>query len=113
MFKLAKETTFWWRTEIQVPSGESKQTVTCELQFRVGVEDDAKDLESYVKGSLSEFDWIRKKIVGWRQVGDEEGNELPFNDENLARFLAIDYVRNSVSHGYLKAVNGAAPARKN
>lgn len=112
MFKLAKEATFWWRTEILVPTGDKKTAVSCELEFRAGDEADA-DAAASLAAAHSDLDWVARKIVGWKDVADESGNPLPLTPENLRAFLAIDYVRASVVRGYLAAVNGQALARKN
>lgn len=100
MFKLEKEPRFWWHVDIHMPTGQTKTVIACELEFRAGPLPEG------------EGDWLTRRVTGWKDVGDQDGNPLPFTPENLASFLAIDYVRTSVANAYVRAVDGAVQ-RKN
>ena len=78
----------------------TKTVIPCELEFRAGA-------------VQSGDDWLKSRIAGWKDVGDQDGNPLPFTAENLDRFMAIDYVRTSIANAYVEAVNGAQARRKN
>ena len=60
-------------------------------------------------------DLMRRVIVGWPQgeICDEQGNPLPFSDENKEKLLDKPYARTAAVDGYFESITGNAARRKN
>ncbi|MGB1025914.1 MAG: hypothetical protein ACPGYL_05095 [Rhodospirillaceae bacterium] len=54
---------------------------------------------------------LRRAVVGWSGVVDENENEIPFKDERLEALLDIPYVFAALNTAYVEAAHGGR--RKN
>jgi acyl-coenzyme A thioesterase PaaI-like protein len=110
MFKLQDHAEYDWPVEIHQPTdGGEKLVAKCTIRFRAASQDDQ---DAYSDRRISETEFARKIIVGWgKDVADEEGVSLEFNDENRDRLLKVPYVRGSIVMTYLKSVSGLAQAK--
>lgn len=68
--------------------------------------------QMYDEEKLSEYDaWLRKHVVGWgNDVIDEDGEPIPFSDENYAMLMDIIPVGNAIDTG-LWACTREEPAK--
>lgn len=53
---------------------------------------------------------LEEVVSGWEgiKMGDKNGPDFDFSDENLLKLIAIPYVRSAFLDGYLESVNGRA-----
>lgn len=78
-----------WPITVVIPDQDGKRTeVEAELTYRVPLDVRPREGQS-----------LREIIVNWSGVGDDEGNALPFNADNLEAFLANPFARIAAERG--------------
>ena len=121
MLKFSKNPTFAFPVIVQVPQdGGGKAAVQFTALFRVASTDRIDELSKVGAGSGSlhavarssalavEAAILQEVVVGWEQVQDETGAEMPFSDENLKALAGVPYIRSALFEAYHKAIDGRA-----
>ena len=121
MLKFSKNPTFTFPVIVQVPQdGGGKAAVQFTALFRVASTDRIDDLSKAgsAPGSIAtvtrnsalavEAAILSEVVVGWEQVQDETGADLPFSDVNLKALAGIPYIRTALFEAYHKAIDGRA-----
>ena len=107
-FRLAKKRTVKWPVTIQIPADGGKVTpATITAEFEV------LDTEEIDRVGNEGGDVLSRALIGWHGVADEDGNDIPFTEENKKSFLGITYVRAALYNAYAEVQQGRAAARKN
>ena len=90
-FVRKKTKVYSWPVEVQTPSEEKVgefETTTFTGKF---VRLSRKDLDSFE--SASEFDALKKVLVGWEDVNEEDGTPIQFSEKVKKEFAEdIDFV---------------------
>jgi len=103
MFQLKKDNCVWWPVTICVPTDGGKVSeYPCQVKFEIVSQDEFDLLTGGGDISL-----IKGLLKGWKEIGDVEGKDLPYNDENIKAILMIPYVRTSFIRAYMQAAAGA------
>ncbi len=120
-FVLQEEFRFWWPVEVKVPSAEKpgkfdKQTL--EVEFLAMEMEEARELaeqwsrlKTDEEKSDHEHDLIKRVVVNWRNVDDDDGEAVDFSSDNLDRMLGITFVRIPIYRAYGAAMAGEARAK--
>lgn len=111
MFKLERERTVTWPVNIPVPKdGGTVERHRVNLTFRVL---DADGQAELLQAARDDGETMAQVIVGWDEtVCDQEGEPLPFSEENLRRLLKLVNARAAIVETYFtEVVRGGA--RKN
>lgn len=113
MFKLVAERTAWWPVIWKgVAEDGSIIENEIELRFHVLGEAEFKDLLKQAEGSSDDVAILRRLVKDWRGIGDEDGKQLPFSEENLGRFLDIPNAKLGLATAYYRLMAAAPEERE-
>ena len=84
------------------------------LKFELVGRDELKKLQEAFDPADPETDWLKKKILGWRDYMEDDGKTaVDFNPEELTAFLDRAECRIAALEEYHNCVNGGLGKRKN
>ena len=114
MFKLVDAGSFWWPVKVEVPVDGKHIVHTFDGEFAMLEQSEIDEiLKSRDEDEDGQARLAEKVLVGWRGVGDADGEPIDFTDSSKAKMLAIPYVRRAVILGYLRAMAGKEAKRGN
>tara|TARA_A100000172_G_scaffold71908_1_gene52788 strand:- start:271 stop:606 length:336 start_codon:yes stop_codon:yes gene_type:complete len=98
-FVRKKNKTFKWPVVVREPS-ENDAGVFEENEF-IAVFKRLK-VSEYTKASESktEFEMLKMMLVGWEEMKEEDGQEMPFNHQNLKDMMEDAFWLKAVSSSY-------------
>jgi len=106
MFKLLKNNRVYWPVTIHQPAdGGTTTQHKCQVEFEIKEQDIFNQLANEGDQTL-----LTNLVTGWRGIGDENGDEMEYNQENLTALINIPFVRTGLIRGYMEAASGA-PAK--
>ncbi len=111
MFVLQDTHEFDWPVEISMPAGINGdgtprwESHTITARFKALPLADAMERLAVREGQAGE-PLLNEALIGWDGVGGEDGEPLPFSDENRRRLLGVGYVATAVLDAYLEAIAG-------
>lgn len=102
-FVRKKNKTFKWPVVVREPS-ETDVGVYEENEFtaifkRLKVSEYQNAAES-----KSEFEMLKMMLVGWENMKEENGEDIPFNNQNLKDMMEDAYWLRAVSNSYTKSL---------
>lgn len=115
-FVLAAPKDFWWEVQIPIAVDNTYQRFKLDLLFAALEQAEIDKFEG--KGladneTAPTNDEICHRVVrGWRNLPDEQGNQVLFSPDALRQLLRVPMARESIVAHYLVASKGLA-ARKN
>lgn len=85
MFKITPNPTFETNVILSLPGGQEVGEIRITFRYFKPA-----DLEVFLeeRGTLAPADVVKEIMTGWNDVKDSDGNDVPFNNENLATLLA-------------------------
>ncbi|MES0068796.1 hypothetical protein NKJ73_23760 [Mesorhizobium sp. M0074] len=119
-FILAKEYLYWWPIKIELPDPTNPgkwKTMSYTHQF-AGVDEDAaialgKEIEALPtqeERKTREHDLLIQATRGWRDVVDEDGNEVEYSEEVFRQALQQTWYRVALYSAYANSL--ASPAAR-
>lgn len=131
MFRLVSERTAWWPVTWQVAVDESGvagevDAVRIEVKFQLLGQDhgarivaignaidvvDPDETGPPLTTSQKMAKVLSEIVIGWRGVGDAEGNIAPFNEANLALLLGLGPLFDAILGAYAACVRGEGVLR--
>ncbi|SFK92021.1 hypothetical protein SAMN05216302_102112 [Nitrosomonas aestuarii] len=107
MFKVSKPQSVKWPVEVNTPrDGGGTTKGTFNVQFRILDDDEFSGI--YDRGGKDK-DLLADVCVGWDQkLCDENGEPIPFSEEQLEALVKIPYIRTAMVSAYLDCSNGRA-----
>ncbi len=115
MFTLGSEEEFEWPVTIRLAQGSGGKFAdhTFVARFRRLTQTRLKQfLVQAQAGEIDDILAVREIMLGWKEVIDRDGKELPFTEANLARLLDIATVAACIAQAYFDAMSGGGK-RKN
>lgn len=110
-FVLKKSPTYTWPVTTHVPADDGKKLIQqFEATFAVMPLDKVAILTG-AAGTDIDGALLNEILVGWSDVKDDEGNDVPFTPETRDQALALPYVRTALFAAYQDSISGAK--RKN
>lgn len=104
-FVIKKKDTFFWPVKIKSPvDGGKFEEQTLNLEFK---KLKISELNKMVVKKGADIEFCKMFIVGWKDVRDESGNELPFTDGYLEELLDTVGVAKQIGEQLYDAMNGA------
>ena len=111
MFVISNRREVWWPVVIDQPAADGTgrtEQVQIEVRYRLVSTSEAREIhEMPTEEAESE---LIKRVLDWRGVVDEAGNDVPFSSDSLRQLLDIPYAGAAVARGLFEASNGA-PAK--
>lgn len=113
MFVLAKSANYFWPVSISLPaSGGKFEKHVFDAHFkRLAQSHVRKLIEGAESGTVTDLDFCREVLVGWKGIQDGDGQEVPFSETSLIELLEIPMVAKSIVLTYMESIAGAP--RKN
>lgn len=109
MFKVAVNEAFWAAVTVAIPAdGDKVDTRKFSAQFKRLKQSELDEVMAKVSaGSITDQQLLDQVLINWREVGDEDGADMPFNPDNLAKACEVYPVRPSIVAAFFKSINGA------
>lgn len=112
MFEFKEEHEYDWPVVVEMPvDGGKHEKREFTARFRVVPTDEAEEVlggqgVAMLPDREQVEDFLRRVLVGWRDVSAEGSGDLPFSDENLARMIRVPYVRRALYEAYGQSIAG-------
>ncbi len=101
-FVIKKKNTFVWPVKIKTPvDGGKHESQEISLEFRKIKKSELTALTS--EAGTSDVKFCKAIIVGWKDVTDEQGNQVEFSEMALSDLIEDLGVASAIVTGYLKA----------
>ena len=115
MFKLSTKKSYKRNIKIDVPQDMGKtERQTFVMEFKQLSVSETKDLiEEAQNERISDEDMLRRYVLGWDGIVDEDGNPLDFTTSNLEAVMDVPYVRKAIMAAFIEDVFGKEAVRKN
>lgn len=105
MFRLGQPESFWYPVRVEMLDAEGvRRTHEFRARFRrYGRAEFERLLERVRAGETNDLALAREVLLDWKDVRDEDGNELPFGPEARERLLDLWPVLPAVVAAFLEA----------
>lgn len=116
--RIKKDNIVWWPVTVKVPQdGGKPEDVEISVKYKLitrsernefiglAFNDDVANADHDVDRALALY---RDKVLDWKGIENEDGNELPFSPENLEAMLDHTFFEMALSRGLFQASSGAA-----
>lgn len=109
MFILKKIESYFWPVKIQLPkSGGGFSNHEFQALFKRIPQSDLKKLIEGEEGKApTDKAFCEAVMIGWKDVKDEEGNDLEFSDETFNQLLEIPQVAQTLVNAYVDSIAGS------
>lgn len=106
MFVLSKSATYSWPVKFDIPSSGGKfEKVYFDAIFkRLQQSEIKKALDSE---SLTDADFAKRILVGWKGIQDESGEEIPFSESALDDLCEFAGAAKAITVAYIESITGA------
>lgn len=113
MFKLAQSNSYKWPVAVELPAdGGRMEKHTFDAEFKRLPQSRIKALTEQVKsGDLTDADFVKEVLVGWKGVLDESGQEVPFSEGTRDALIDVQLVSGALVGAFFESLTGGR--RKN
>lgn len=100
--------TYFWPVRIDVPAdGGRFKRETFEVEFESIAQSELEKLtQQAAEETIKNIDFARRVVVGWREIIDDEGNEMPFSTSSFEQILDVPMVAGAIASAYFESVAG-------
>ena len=107
------EDTFDWKVKLPIPTKNKREVHTFTATFKRITQDRFEELARLQRDEgLTNTEICKEIMVGWSDMLDTEGNELPFSDAYVNKFLDVTGVAAYIADAFSEAYTGGLK-RKN
>ena len=93
-----------WQVTVETPDkGKFKQETFTAKFKNIGRKAFAKLVEEQ-----DDEDFVKSVLVGWSGVKDDEGNDVPFNDENFEALTDNHFIVKGIIEAFGQSMRGAS-----
>ena len=106
-FVIKKKESFIWPVKIKSPADGGKyDEQTLNLEFK---KLKSSEMENLLKGNIEGGDkgFCRMIVLGWKDVKDSEGKDVPFSSDGLEGLLEEYGCGKAIASAYFEALAGA------
>jgi hypothetical protein len=109
MFVLKKIDSYLWPVKIELPKdGGSYHKHTFQALFKRIPQSELKKLiEGEVEKAPTDNEFCKAVMIGWKDIKDEESNDVEYSEENLEKLLEIPMVAKTIVTTYLDSIAGS------
>lgn len=112
MFKLASKRVVWWPVDVHQPRDDGSGEVDT---FSIKVQFELLSTEEMRRSRLGTYEedvaLLKQKARGWENVGDGDGNPIPFSAAALEQALDVPYFRGALVLALIDASSGRAASK--
>ena len=108
MFVIGASDSYSWPVEIVLPADGgklNKQTFTA-VFARLGTTRLSELNDQLTAGQITTLDIVKEVLVGWKDVSDSNGNDIPFSTGFRDKILEIANVAPQILAVYMDSVRG-------
>lgn len=108
MFKLKQSQTYFWPVTVKSAiDGGAYEKQTFDAEFRRLPQSEVESLQELTRNSQSaDRDIARKVLVGWKGIGDDNGEPLPFSQTKLDELLDMPSAAAMIVIAYYQSIGG-------
>jgi hypothetical protein len=109
MFKMSQSETYTWPTKVESPiSGGKSESQQFDVEFKRLPQSRINEVKkSAMEGTIHDLEFCQEIMVGWKDVFDENGKEVPFSATSRDKFLDIANVAKSIVRAFFESLDGA------
>lgn len=91
MFKLDASESYTWPVTVERPEdGGRTSKYTFDATFKRITTDESTDImRRFADSSINDATLVREVLVGWKGIGDKNGDEVPFSEDALTKAINI------------------------
>ena len=98
-----KVTEYDWDVTVQTPYKGKFKKETFTAKFK---NVSRKNFDEMIDGGDDNF--VKTVLVGWSGIKDEEGNDVPFNDENFEALTDNHFIVKGIIEAFGQSMRGAS-----
>lgn len=110
MFKVIKNPEFKAPVKVMAPADGGQREYSFTATFRALTRSEEQGYDALNAASTDDF--LRRIIVGWSGLEDEDGTPFAFSTANLNTLIDLHYVRMALVQAYTSAISGAKSPRR-
>ena len=109
MFVIKQSDTYGWTVSVKYPiTGNKYKTETFTGEFKRLPQSRIKEIMKQIENDqMGDKDLAKEVLVGWKDVSDENGNEIPFSEATLEKLLDVQLVAGSIARAFIESISGA------
>lgn len=108
MFVLTKSASFYWPVTISIPQdGGTFAKQSFDAQFKRIKQSRIKEVNDPNSASITDNDFCKEIMIGWRGVKGEDGQDIPFSEGALEEMIEMPLVAATIATAYFQALRGA------
>lgn len=112
MLKIVKNPEFTSLVTVHVPTDRGRVEHQFKVRFRALTRSEEAQYDAFNASSTDDF--LRRIVVGWEGLQDEDGQALEFSEAAVNTLIDLHYVRMAMVQAYTEAISGAkSPKRGN
>lgn len=105
MLKIVKNPEFSVQVKVLVPTDRGQVEHSFKARFRALTRSEEAQYDVFSAASTDDF--IRRIVVGWEGLHDEDGQPLEFSEAALNTLIDLHYVRQAIVQAYTAMISGA------
>jgi hypothetical protein len=104
----ATEGTYKWPVKVMIPvDGGKKEKQEFTAVFKRYQKDAIPTSEDGAEDEERGIEFFKAILVGWSGIKDDAGEEIPYSEENLLKYLAVPVFTHAVVEAYQNSNNMA------
>ena len=109
MFVLNKNGSYSWPVIFSVPADGGKvEKKSFEVTYkRLPQSKLKKVLDEVEESKVTDIDFCKDVVIGWKGIQDEDGNELQFSESSLESLLDYPMLAKTLVLTYIESLSGA------
>jgi len=99
---------YYWPVSIDVPTdGGRFKRETFEVEFQTLPQSELEGFQQdAAEDSMKDSDFCRRVVMGWKNIIDEDGNELPYSLILFEQMIDLPLVAAAITRAYFESLQG-------
>lgn len=108
--KIIRNPEFKTTVKVLVPTDGGQREQQFTVRFRALTRSEEAGFDAMNASSTDDF--LRRIVIGWEDLKDEDGQPFEFSDERLNLLIDLHYIRFAIVQAYTNAISGVRAARR-
>lgn len=107
MFKISKDDSYYWPVTVEIPvDGGRYEKAQFEVRFRRVPQTRFEEMmDGAREGKISDKEICREVVVGWKSIGDKNGEALDFSETNKELLLEDVLAVRAIALSYIESLS--------
>jgi len=110
LLKIIRNPEFKAQVKVLVPSDGGQREQQFTVRFRALTRSEEAGFDAMSATSTDDF--LRRIVIGWEELKDEDGQTFEFSDEHLSLLIDLHYIRFAIVQAYTNAISGVRAAKR-